>query len=123
MLQWPYCSACRNGTIPQHNSLSSSLSNRRLITTLLQSASHLFLCVSVFECVFTQFTHILSTHQEKKLVYGTKSYNHNMMAIIIAYRFTTKLLTAMLLLQNISCKCLNSSFFSIAFNLAQFNQH
>lgn len=68
MLQWPYCSARRNGTIPQHNSLSSSISSHSLITKALShSLLHIYSCVWVPVRVCVSFTstsvhtHILST--------------------------------------------------------------
>lgn len=71
MLQWPYCSACRNGTIPQHNSLSSSISSHTLITKALShSLLHIYSCVWVPVRVCVSFTstsvhtHILSTSRK-----------------------------------------------------------
>ncbi len=141
MLQWPYCSARKNGTIPQYSSFPSSLSSRILFTTALShSLLHIYSCVRVPVSVCVSFTstsvhtHILSTsgktwqksHPLRKnphitsfttlrkahwQYYGTvmvKSYDDIYHGIYMLLQGTPK---GLLKQWNLSCKCLNSSFY------------
>lgn len=129
MLQWPYCSARKNGTIPQHNSFPSSLSSRTLITTALShSLLHIYSCVWVPVSVCVSFTstsvHTHPLHIRKPSYYliyhlkkGTLAVLWNSNGKIIWWHIpwylhaTPRYFKGMLKQWNLSCKCLNSSFY------------